>query len=82
MEKIITLIHGQIDSLEAKYADKNIVSVKVISAILMQSLMQSQSYIVLSGGLGSSAYLRTRLQSAFVSTESHPDLQILVSEEP
>lgn len=52
------------------------------SAILMQSLTLSQNYIVLSGGLGSSAYLRTRLQSAFVSTESHPDLQILVSEEP
>ena len=52
------------------------------SAISMQSLTLSQNYIVLSGGLGSSAYLRTKLQSAFVSTESHPDLQILVSEEP
>lgn len=82
MEKIITLIHGQIDSLEAKYAGKDIVSVNVISAISMLSLMLSQNYLVLSGGLGSSAYLRTRLQSAFESTESHPDLQILVAEEP
>lgn len=75
-------MHGQIHSLQPKYANKDIVSVKVISAISMKSLILSQNYIVLSGGLGSSAYLRTRLQSAFISTESHPDLQILVSEEP
>ena len=82
VEKIENLIHGQIESLETKDANKDIVSNKSISAIPMQSLTLSQNYIVLSGGLGSSTYLRTRLQSAFVSTESHPDLQILVSEEP
>lgn len=82
VEKIIKLIHEQIESLKAKDANKDIVSNKSISEISMQPLTLSQNYIVLSGGLGSSAYLRTRLQSAFVSTESHPDLQILVSEEP
>lgn len=35
----------------------------------MHSLTLSQKYIVLPGGFDSSAYLRTKLQSAFVSTE-------------
>ena len=82
VEKITTLIHRQIDSLKAKYANRDIVSSQIIPTISMQSLILSQNYIVLSGGLGSSAYLRTRLQSAFESTKSHSDLQILVSEEP
>ena len=82
VEKIITLIDRQIDLLEAEYEDKDIVSVHVIYAISMQFLILCQNYIVLAGGLGSSAYLRTRLQSAFESTESHPGLQILVAEEP
>ena len=43
MEKIITFIDGQIDSLEAKYADKEIVSVKVTSAILMPYLILAVS---------------------------------------
>lgn len=44
----------------------------------------SQRYLILSGGLGSSPYLMKRLQAAFVH-DSHiaaPSLEILVSEEP
>ena len=41
-----------------------------------------QDYIVLSGGLGSSAYVKSRLKARFEAGTEMPNLQVLVSEEP
>lgn len=46
------------------------------------SLTHPQDYMILSGGLGSSAYIQSKLSTAFVGSRDQPNLQILVSEEP
>ena len=80
---MIVLILKQIDSLAEKYQKKQIVSdIMFLKTLKIKLNLLIQDYIVLSGGLGSSAYVREKLKEAFVGGNDHPDLQILVSEEP
>ena len=80
---MIVLILKQMESLADKYQKKQIVSdIMFLKTLELKLTLLIQDYIVLSGGLGSSAYVREKLEEAFVGGDDHPDLQILVSEEP
>lgn len=55
----------------------------LLLGVMLLELISKQKYLVLSGGLGSSHCVQTRLREAFVGTQAHkiaPGLEILAAQ--
>ena len=67
MDKLLILVDEQLDRVSQQYPNIQIVSVRKTYSPGNVLTRSRQSYIVLSGGLGSSAYVRERLRSYYIT---------------
>ena len=84
---IFKLIDGQIQRTESTYPKEQIASLLVMYPGLYERLTSVEAYLVLSGGLGSSPYLKKRLRERYESKgpegfSNTRDTRVLLSEEP
>ncbi|KAJ5655126.1 hypothetical protein N7490_002129 [Penicillium lividum] len=90
IDEMIELIDGHIRQMHSKYPGDNIVGTFPSRHSHMMSMLtfaMKKSYLVLSGGFGSSPYVRQRLVDTYndPSSHGHPNadgMQILVADEP
>lgn len=84
---MIKLVDEHIRLMHSNYPDDHIVCRIFCQAICILLLMLLQSYVVLSGGFGSSPYVRQRLVETLtmMGPNNHPNaegIHILVADEP
>jgi hypothetical protein len=69
--------------MEERHPEKHVVSPQKCSILF--TLIAEQKYMVLSGGLGGSPYVREKLEASLRSNQSDAvahDLRVVVSEDP
>lgn len=78
-DKICELIDSQLRIVRESHSGEIIVRAD-LSPIVMQYTLTLQSYLVLSGGLGSSPYIQDRIKAKYERGMGH--IQVLVAAEP